>query len=70
MAEPTVTFSGGTAAVAPLGVGAWSWGDSSTWGMGTYDQDLSEDTIAQAVDAYVVSVRSARTPPLASRKWV
>ena len=55
MAEPTVTFSGGDAAVAPLGVGAWSWGDSSTWGMGTYDQDLSEDTIAQAVDASVAA---------------
>jgi len=55
MAEPTVTFSGGTAAVAPLGVGAWSWGDSSTWGMGTYDQDLSEDTIAQAVDASIAA---------------
>lgn len=51
MAEPTVTFSGGAAAVAPLGVGAWSWGDSSTWGMGTYDHDLSEATIAAAVDA-------------------
>ena len=55
MAEPTVTFSGGDAAVAPLGVGAWSWGDSSTWGMGTYDQDLSEDTIAQAVDASIAA---------------
>lgn len=55
MAEPTVTFSGGTDVVAPLGVGAWSWGDSSTWGMGTYDQDLSEDTIAQAVDASIAA---------------
>ncbi|MFM7063569.1 MAG: aldo/keto reductase [Actinomycetes bacterium] len=55
MAEPTVTFLGGSAAVAPLGVGAWSWGDSSTWGMGTYDQDLSEATIAEAVDASVAA---------------
>lgn len=51
MTEPTVTFSGGSRPVAPLGVGAWSWGDSSTWGMGTYDADLSEATIAAAVDA-------------------
>ena len=55
MSEPTVTFSGGSAAVAPLGVGAWSWGDSSTWGMGTYDQDLSEATIAEAVDASIAA---------------
>lgn len=55
MPEPTVTFAGGSAAVAPLGVGAWSWGDSSTWGMGTYDQDLSEATIAQAVDASIAA---------------
>jgi len=55
MTEPTVTFPGGSAAVAPLGVGAWSWGDSSTWGMGTYDQDLSEATIAAAVDASVAA---------------
>lgn len=55
MSEPTVTFSGGTAAVAPIGVGAWSWGDASTWGMGTYDTDLSEATIAQAVDASIAA---------------
>ena len=55
MTETTVTFAGGTAAVAPMGVGAWSWGDSSTWGMGSYDTDLTEATIADAVDASLAS---------------
>ncbi|MFM7068787.1 MAG: aldo/keto reductase [Actinomycetes bacterium] len=55
MSDQLVTFAGGSATVAPLGVGAWAWGDSSTWGMGTYDQDLSEDTIAQAVDASIAA---------------
>lgn len=35
----------------PLGVGTWAWGDTSTWGMGGYDADLSEQTIEEAWDA-------------------
>ena len=46
-----MTFGNGTQAVAPLGVGAWAWGDSSTWGMGSYDSNLSEATIGEALDA-------------------
>ena len=31
-----------------MGVGTWAWGDRSTWGMGGYDTDLDESTIARA----------------------
>lgn len=43
-----VTFPGCPTVVAPLGVGTWAWGDTKTWGVGTYDRATTEDTIAQA----------------------
>lgn len=46
-----VTIPGTDIAVQPLGVGTWAWGDSSTWGMGGYDQDLTLATIREAWDA-------------------
>jgi len=39
--------------IAPLGVGTWAWGDRTTWGMGSYDTDLSIDTIREAFEASV-----------------
>ena len=36
-----------------LGVGTWAWGDSSTWGMGTYDTTFTRDTIREAWDASI-----------------
>ncbi len=54
MSEPTVRFSAGGPEVAPLGMGASSWGNP-VWGMGTYDQDLSELTIAEALDASIAA---------------
>jgi aryl-alcohol dehydrogenase-like predicted oxidoreductase len=51
MSEATVTFPGCATPTAPLGVGTWAWGDRSTWGMGGYDSDLTETTIAEAWDA-------------------
>ncbi len=39
--------------IAPLGVGTWAWGDRSTWGMGTYDTEISTDTIRDAWDASI-----------------
>ena len=54
MSEPTVRFSAGGPEVAPLGMGASSWGNP-VWGMGTYDQDLSEVTIAEALDASIAA---------------
>jgi len=43
-----VTFPGCPTTVAPLGVGTWAWGDSRTWGMGTYDRATTEVTIGEA----------------------
>jgi len=44
----------GTDIVLPLlGVGTWAWGDSTTWGMGTYDTDLTRDSIREAWEASV-----------------
>ncbi|MFN8052178.1 MAG: aldo/keto reductase [Acidimicrobiales bacterium] len=48
-----VVFPGSTTPTAPLGVGTWAWGDSSTWGMGGYDSSLSEATIAEAWEASI-----------------
>ena len=36
-----------------LGVGTWAWGDSSTWGMGSYDAALTEETITEAWNASI-----------------
>jgi aryl-alcohol dehydrogenase-like predicted oxidoreductase len=49
----TVTFPGCPTATAPLGLGTWAWGDRTTWGMGGYDADYDERTIAEAWDASV-----------------
>lgn len=55
MADPTatdrVTLPGSTVAVPPMGVGTWAWGDKATWGMGGYDDDLTERSIREAWDA-------------------
>jgi len=39
--------------IPPIGVGTWAWGDRSTWGMGSYDTELSRDTIAGAWEASI-----------------
>lgn len=51
MDRATITIPGIDQPVAPLGVGTWAWGDKSTWGMGGYDDSLTEETIAGAFDA-------------------
>ena len=48
---PSHSFPGSSRSFAPLGVGTWAWGDKSTWGMGGYDTEISETTIAEAFDA-------------------
>lgn len=55
MATDMITFAGTDTPTAPLGVGTWAWGDTSTWGMGGYDSDLSETTIAAAWDASIAA---------------
>jgi len=48
-----IPLSGSEVSIPPLGVGCWAWGDKSTWGMGGYDQSLSEATIRDAWDASI-----------------
>jgi len=50
-AADTITLAGSDVQATPLGVGTWAWGDKTTWGMGGYDTDLSEATIAEAWEA-------------------
>lgn len=50
--EP-LRFPGSDTPFAPLGVGAWAWGDKSTWGMGGYDTTLTESSIEAAWDASI-----------------
>lgn len=51
--DDAVTMPGISTPFAPLGVGTWAWGDESTWGMGGYDAELSETTIAAAWEASI-----------------
>ncbi|MEI6454234.1 MAG: aldo/keto reductase, partial [Actinomycetes bacterium] len=34
-------------------IGTWAWGDSSTWGMGSYDAALTEESITEAWNASI-----------------
>lgn len=47
------TLAGTDIRIPELGVGTWAWGDKSTWGMGTYDSALTEETIRDAWDACI-----------------
>lgn len=50
-----ITLAGSDVAIPPLGVGCWAWGDESTWGMGGYDQSLTETTIREAWEASIAA---------------
>ncbi len=52
-ASDRITLSGSDVAIPPLGVGTWAWGDKSVWGMGGYDQSLTESTIREAWEASI-----------------
>ena len=49
----TVHFAGIDTPTEPLGVGTWAWGDSATWGMGSYDTTVDESTIAAAWESSI-----------------
>src|SRR5215213_8640515 len=51
MTAAPIALAGSDVEIHPLGVGTWAWGDKSTWGMGGYDNDLSERTIREAWEA-------------------
>ena len=53
MSDALVTLPGSDVSIPRLGVGTWAWGDRSTWGMGSYDHDLTRESIHAAWDASV-----------------
>src|SRR6516225_7126296 len=52
-ASDRITLAGSDVAIPPLGVGTWAWGDKAVWGMGGYDESLTESTIRDAWDASI-----------------
>src|SRR5271167_3739214 len=53
MSSDSYTLAGTDVSIPHLGVGTWAWGDKSTWGMGSYDTDLTRDSIREAWEASV-----------------
>jgi aryl-alcohol dehydrogenase-like predicted oxidoreductase len=52
-ATDRLALAGTDVAIPPLGVGTWAWGDKGVWGMGGYDQSLTESTIRDAWEASI-----------------
>jgi aryl-alcohol dehydrogenase-like predicted oxidoreductase len=52
-ASDRIALAGSDVAIPPLGVGTWAWGDRGTWGMGGYDQSLTEASIREAWEASI-----------------
>ncbi len=48
-----LVLAGSQVVIPALGVGTWSWGDRSTWGMGGYDADFTRATIKEAWEASI-----------------
>lgn len=53
--DELVQFPGCAKRFAPLGVGTWAWGDRGVWGMGGYDANLSETSIAEAWESSIAA---------------
>ena len=53
MTSPFHHLPGTDLTIPLLGVGTWAWGDSSTWGMGSYDSSLTEESITEAWNASI-----------------
>jgi aryl-alcohol dehydrogenase-like predicted oxidoreductase len=49
----TIPLPGTDLTIPRMGVGTWAWGDRSTWGMGGYDDALTEDAIRGAWQASI-----------------
>jgi len=54
-ASDLIELAGTDVAIPPLGVGTWAWGDKGTWGMGGYDQSLTESSIREAWEASIAA---------------
>ena len=52
-ASDRILLAGSDVSIPPLGVGTWAWGDKGTWGMGGYDQSLTEASIREAWEASI-----------------
>jgi len=52
-ASDRIPLAGSDVSIPPLGVGTWAWGDKGTWGMGGYDQSLTESSIREAWEASI-----------------
>jgi aryl-alcohol dehydrogenase-like predicted oxidoreductase len=48
-----IALAGSDVSIPPLGVGTWAWGDKGTWGMGGYDDALTEASIRDAWEASI-----------------
>ena len=46
--EPSIRLPGCDVEIPPMGLGTWSWGDRSTWGMNGYDRSYDRETIREA----------------------
>ena len=53
MPPVSYTLAGSDVSIPVMGVGTWAWGDSSTWGMGTYDTDLTRESIKEAWESSI-----------------
>jgi aryl-alcohol dehydrogenase-like predicted oxidoreductase len=53
MTSDARTLAGTDVPIPQLGVGTWAWGDASTWGMGTYDRELTRESIGEAWNASI-----------------
>ena len=53
LATDRIALAGSDVSIPPLGVGTWAWGDKGTWGMGGYDQSLTESSIREAWEASI-----------------
>lgn len=42
------TLKGTDIRLPPMGLGTWAWGDTSTWGMNSYDRSYNFETIREA----------------------
>jgi aryl-alcohol dehydrogenase-like predicted oxidoreductase len=52
-ATDRIPLAGSDVSIPLLGMGTWAWGDKGTWGMGSYDQSLTESSIRDAWEASI-----------------
>ena len=53
--DPRISLRGCNVELSLMGLGTWSWGDRSTWGMNAYDRSYNFDTIREAYRASVAA---------------